>query len=132
FWYSKTLTNLEIHAFNQSRVYNYTDPIRVRNDFHGANLELRMVSDEDVAYVIGWTNHRSVFSGGGLSETGYNQNFSYKVRLNYLMLGVEFAPDPQIAIGISVDFCRWKIFYKSDSEFETMEDYELLYGKSSG
>jgi hypothetical protein len=131
-WRNNALANLKIHAFEQNRASNFTNPIQVGNSLHGTNLEFRVVNDSKIGYTIGWTNHRNVFTGGGPSETGYERTFNYKVRLNYLMFGAEFVPDKQLAFGASLDIGKWRIFYKFDTETETMDDYELFYGKSTG
>lgn len=124
--------NLEVVAFLENEVLHpYWDKkISINRFVHGPVFGFSNSFGKGELFVF-YENKHGVYSGGGKNPTtGYDEHFSYKLKITHLSFGGLYGE--WLRVGASLDLGRFKPFWKYDLGAQKTDGYELMYGKTRG
>lgn len=129
---NNTLANIQIHAYKNSHILKYSDPIKVHNRLIGLNFEYRNKIGDALTFVSSLNFQKSEFHGGGKDSTGFDEKMSFKFRYTYFQLmGFEMRfenDEHEVDLGLSIDLGWWNLKRKYIRAAEPNAEYLKSYG----
>jgi hypothetical protein len=132
-YYTKSLSNLEVYAFDVNKQYPYwSKPMEVSSGFRGFTFDFGMEKGQIRWFMM--INHRkAIFKGSGSDNlTGEFEEFQLKFRHNtFSPAGVEYRTK-FIGLGVSIfDFGKMKV-WKKKTDGDDSYDWRAFYEKQTG